>query len=64
MRYKSINKNLKSLPIYAIISLINELNQLLCYPAVLGSRKFAICFLSQLFYSQFDIVKNMKTALF
>ena len=29
----------------------------LCHPAVLGSRNFAICFLSQLFYSHFDIVK-------
>ena len=32
-------------------------NPFLCHPAVLGSRHFATCFLSQLFYSQFDIVK-------
>ena len=42
------------IPLYAIISMQNEPNPFLCQPAVLGSRKFATCFLSQLFYSQFD----------
>ena len=50
-------KKEKGLPLYAIISMMNEPNPLLCHPAVLGSRNFATCFLSQLFYSQFDIVK-------
>ena len=36
---------------------MNKHNLCLCRPAVLGSRNFAICFLSQLFYSHFDIVK-------
>ena len=42
----------------AIISMLNEPNPFLCHPAVLGSRNFASCVLSQLFYSQFDIVKK------
>ena len=41
-------KTEKGLPLYAIISLQNELNPFLCHSAVLGSRKFASCFLSRL----------------
>ena len=43
--------------LFAIISMQNEPNPFLCHPAVLESRKFATCFLSHLFYSQFGIVK-------
>ena len=52
-------KTEKGLPLYAIISMMDEPNPLLCHPAVLGSRNFAICFVLKLFYSQFqfDIVK-------
>ena len=50
-------KTEKGLPLEAIISMMNKHNLCLCHPAVLGSRNFAICFLSQLFYSHFDIVK-------
>ena len=39
---------------HAIISMHSEPNPFLCQPAVLGSRKFAPCFLSQLVYSKFD----------
>ena len=46
-----------SLPLMAIISMMNKPNPFLCHPAVLESRNFAICFLSQLFYSRFGIVK-------
>ena len=53
----SSTKTEKGLPLYAIISMPNEPNPFLCHPAVLGSRNFAICLLSQLLYSQFDIVK-------
>ena len=60
---KIINKTEKGLPIYAIISMQSKPYAFLCQPAVLGSRKFATCFLSQLFYSQSDS-KNMKPALF
>ena len=42
---------------FAIISMQNEPNPFLCHPAVLGSSKFATCFLSHLFYSQFGIAK-------
>ena len=55
MRYKFINKTEKGLPLYAVVSMHMEPNPFLCHPAVLGSRKFAVCFLSQLFHSQFDI---------
>ena len=51
-------KRRKGLPLYAIISMLNEPNLFLCHPAVLGSSNFATCFLSQLFYSQFEIVKT------
>ena len=47
----------KGLPLYAIISMQNEPNPFLCQPVVLGSRKFATCFLSHLFYSQFGMIK-------
>ena len=40
--------------------MLNEPNPFLCHPAVLGSRNCATCFLSQLFYSQFDIVKTWR----
>ena len=50
----SSTKTEKGLPLYATISMQNEPNTFLCQPAVLRSRKFATCFLSQLFYSQFD----------
>ena len=43
---------------------MNKHNLCLCHHAVLGSRNFAICFLSQLFYSHFDIVKILMTVLF
>ena len=56
--YKSSTNTEKGLPLYAIISMLNEPNPFLCHPAVLGSRNCATCFLSQLFYSQFDIVKT------
>ena len=51
---KKKKKTEKGLPLYATISMQNEPNPFLCQPAVLGSRKFATCFLSQLFFSQFD----------
>ena len=35
----------------------NELNPLLCQSAVLDRRKFAACFLSNLLYSQFGLLK-------
>ena len=54
----------KGLPLYAIISTMNEPNPFLCNPTVLGSRNFAISFLSQLFYSQFDIVKYADSIVF
>ena len=50
----SSTKTEKDVPLNATISTQNEPNPFLCQPAVLGSRKFATCFLSQLFYSQFD----------
>ena len=54
----SINKKKRRKAyLYEIISMLNEPNPFLCHPAVLGSKKFATCFLSQLLYSQFDIVK-------
>ena len=49
---------------YAILSMLNEPNPFLCHPAVLGSRNFATCFLSQLFYSQCDIVKYEDSIVF
>ena len=49
----------KGLPLYAIISMQNEPNPFLSHPIVLGSRKFAKCFLSHLFYSQFGIEKKI-----
>ena len=56
---KSINKKTeKGLRLDAIMSMLNEPNPFLCHPAVLGSRNCATRFLSQLFYSQFDIVKT------
>ena len=54
----------RNLPLYAIISMMNKLNPFLCHPANLGSENFAICFLSQLFYSQFDIVKSVDSIVF
>ena len=42
----------------------NEPNPFLCQPAVLGSRKLATCFLSQLFYSQFDSSKYEDSIVF
>ena len=57
-------KTEKGLPLYANISLLNEPNPFLCRPAVLRSRNFATCFLSQLFYSQFDIVKIWRQHCF
>ena len=53
----SSTKTETGLPLYAIISMQNESNPFLCHPAVLGSRKFATCFLSHFSYSQFGIVK-------
>ena len=57
-------KTEKGLHLYAIISMLNEPNPFLCHPAVLGSRNFATCLLSQLFYSQFDIVKYEDIIVF
>ena len=57
-------KTEKGLPLYAIISTPNDPNPFLCHPAVLGSRNFATCFLSQWFYSQFDIVKYKESFVF
>ena len=50
-------KRRKAYLLYAIISTQNVPYPFLCHPTVLGSRKFATCFLLQLFYDQFDIVK-------
>ena len=57
-------KTEKGLPLQAIISMMNNHNLFLCHPAVLGSRNLAICFLSQLFYSHFDIVKIWRQHCF
>ena len=57
-------KTEKGLPLYVIISMLNEPNPFLCHPAVLGSRNCATCFLSQLFYSQFDILKHDDNIVF
>ena len=48
-------KTEKGLPLYEIISMLNEPNLFPCHPAGLGYRNFATCFLHR---------KNMKTALF
>ena len=58
MRYKYINKNGESLHLYAVMTMLNEPNPFMCHRAVLGSTHFTTCFLLQLFYPQFDIVKN------
>ena len=45
------------LPLYAITSMQSEPYPFLCQSAVLDCRKLAACFLSNLFYSQFDLLK-------
>ena len=45
------------LPLYAISSMYNEPLPFLCQSAVLHRRKLAACFLSNLFYSQFGLLK-------
>ena len=45
------------LPLYAITVLQNEPYPCLCQSAVLGRRKYAAGFLSNLFYSQFGLLK-------
>ena len=42
---------------------MNKPNPFLCHPAVLGSRNYAICFLSQLFYSQLEIEKYISNQI-
>ena len=39
------------LPVYAISSMQNELNPFLCQSVVHDRRNFAVCFLSNFFYS-------------
>ena len=56
MRQNFINKKEIGLPLYAITSMQNEPYPLLCQSAVLDCRKFAACFLSNLFYSQFGFL--------
>ena len=43
--------------LYAITSMQNEPNPFLCHSAVRDRRKLAACFLSNLFYSQFGLLK-------
>ena len=54
----------KGLPFYTIISMLNKPYPILCHHAVLGSRNVAACFLSQLFYSEFDTVKHEDSIVF
>ena len=53
----SSTKKEMGLPLYAIISMQNEPYRFLCQSAVLDRRKFAACFLSNLFCSQFGFLK-------
>ena len=52
-----VNKKEIGLPLYAITSMRNDPYPFLCWSAVLGRSKFAACFLSSLFYSQFGLLK-------
>ena len=45
------------IPLYALISTQNEPNPFTYHSAVLDHRKLVACFLSNLFHSQFSIVK-------
>ena len=51
------NKKEIGLPLYAITSMQNKPYPFLCQSAVLDHRKLAACFLSNLFYSQFGLLK-------
>ena len=58
MREKNfINKKGDSLPLYAITSMQNEPYPFLYQSTVIDRRKLAACFLSNLFYSQFGLLK-------
>ena len=45
------------LPLYAITFMQNEPYPFLCQSAFLDRRKFAACFISNLFYSRFGLLK-------
>ena len=63
IKFHRQKKKEMGLPLYAITSMQNEPYPFLCQSAVLDRRKFAACFLSNLFYSQFGLLKYKK-ALF
>ena len=61
-RCKFITKKEIGLP--AIISMQNKPNPFLCHPGVLDSHELDMCFLLNLFYSQFGILKTCKHHFF